>query len=61
MPLHAGPPDVFKVIEEGGYAKIICVMCSAIAQLTHCRCKQHQTKLAERYAKDKKLHMPWAN
>eukprot|EP00974_Lingulodinium_polyedra_P079465 7695429-Lingulodinium_polyedra.AAC.1 len=61
MPLHAGPPEVFKGVEEGGYLKVICTACSVTAQLSHCRCRKHLTKLAERLAKDKVRHVQWAS
>eukprot|EP00974_Lingulodinium_polyedra_P071462 6913949-Lingulodinium_polyedra.AAC.1 len=61
MPLHAGPPDVFKIVEEGGYAKVVCTMCKVTAAFSHCHCKKHTNGLAERHAKDKRARVRWAD
>eukprot|EP00974_Lingulodinium_polyedra_P016879 1638511-Lingulodinium_polyedra.AAC.1 len=61
MPLHAGPPDVFQIVEDGVYAKVICTMCKVTAALSHCRCKRHKDALSERLAKNKMVHIRWAD
>ena len=61
MPLHAGPPEIFKVVEEHGYVKLVCTLCVATAQLSRCRSKKHMQKLAYRHAEDAVMHMRWAS
>eukprot|EP00974_Lingulodinium_polyedra_P131583 11218297-Lingulodinium_polyedra.AAC.1 len=41
--------------------KLMCTLCVATAQLSHCRCRRHMTKLAQRHAEDAIRHMRWAS
>eukprot|EP00974_Lingulodinium_polyedra_P109349 10580011-Lingulodinium_polyedra.AAC.1 len=62
MPLHAGPPEIYQIVEDvayPGYAKIVCTMCTVTAALSHCNCKRRKEQLTARRAKDKKVHFRW--
>eukprot|EP00974_Lingulodinium_polyedra_P039804 3819035-Lingulodinium_polyedra.AAC.1 len=60
MPLHAGPPEIFKVVEEQGYTKLACTLCVATAQLSHCRSKKRMPRLAYRHSEDTARRTRWA-
>eukprot|EP00974_Lingulodinium_polyedra_P080131 7762419-Lingulodinium_polyedra.AAC.1 len=61
MHLYAGPPEIFKVVEEEGYMKLVFNLCVATAQLSHCRGKKHRSKLAARHAQDAIKRVRWAS